>query len=117
MCAVKIVADDPTLSSIREGGGVVWVWLDPHGGLGGPALIYLDASMAPPGQSRQTKRKRSARRSHRFTEFPADGFELWCDFGKFHPPEELHLVLRRFPKRLEAFWNGAIFVTDDLPES
>ena len=95
---------------------VVWVWLDPHGGLGGPALIYLDASMAPPGQSRQTKRKRSARRSHRFTEFPADGFELWCDFGKFDPPEELHLVLRRFPKRLEAFWNGAIFVTDDLPE-
>ena len=54
--------------------------------------------------------------SHRFTEFPADGFELWCDFGKFDPPEELHLVLRRFPKRLEAFWNGAIFVTDDLPE-
>ena len=114
---MKIVADDPTLSSIHEGGGVVWVWLDPHGGLGGPALIYLDARRRHRVRvKRQTKRKRSVRRPHRFTEFPAEGFELWCDFGKFHPPEELHLVLRRFPTRLEAFWNGAIFVTDDLPE-
>ena len=115
MCAVKIVADDATQTYIHDGGGSVWVWLDPHGGLGGPALIYLDAALEPPGASKATRRKRSARRSHRFTEFEAGGFDLRCDFGKFHAPDELHLVRRRFPERLEAFWNGAIFVTDDLP--
>jgi hypothetical protein len=114
---MKIVADETTRTYIRDRGGDVWVWLDPHGGMGGPALIYLDAAMERPGASKATSRKRSARRSHRFTEFPADGFGLRCDFGKFDPPEELHLVARRFPARLEAFWNGAIFVTDDLPES
>jgi hypothetical protein len=113
---MDVVADERALSYIARGGGRVWVWLDPHGGLGGPALIYLDAGMEPPGVSKATRRKRSARRTHRFTEFPAVGFELRCDFGKFDPPKELHLVARRYPARLEAFWDGAIFVTDDLPE-
>ena len=31
-------------------------------------------------------------------------------------PEELHLVYKRWPRpRVEAYWNGAIFVGDDIP--
>ena len=102
---------------VQDNGGTLWVWLDPHGGLGGPALIYLDAATEAPGASKATRRLRSARRSHRFTEFDCDGFRLLCDFGKFEPPGELHLELKRVPKRhVEAFWDGKIFVDADLPE-
>ncbi len=60
---------------------------------------------------------RSARRSHRFTRFDFDGLRLLRDFGKFVPPDELHLELNRYPKRhAEAIWDGKIFVDADLPE-
>jgi hypothetical protein len=102
---------------VQDDGGTLWVWLDPHGGLGGPALIYLDAATEAPGSTKATRRMRSARRYHRFTEFDCEGFRLLCDFGKFDPPDELHLELKRFPKRhIEAFWDGKIFVDADLPE-
>ena len=46
---------------------------------------------------------------------PADGFEVLCSFGKYGVPRELHLTLARVPKKhLKAFWNGAVFVGDDL---
>jgi hypothetical protein len=102
---------------VGDRGGALWVWLDPHGGLGGPALIYLDAATEQPGATRATRRMRSARRPHRFTQFGCDGFRLLCDFGRFDPPAELHLVLKRFPARhVEAFWDGKIFVDADLPD-
>ncbi|HVF08136.1 MAG TPA: hypothetical protein VNC60_06120 [Actinomycetota bacterium] len=102
---------------VLDHGGTLWVWLDPHGGLGGPALIYLDAATEAPGATKATRRMRSARRTHRFTEFDCPGFRLLCDFGKFDPPSELHLELKRFPRRhVDAFWDGKIFVDADLPE-
>jgi hypothetical protein len=78
--------------------------------------IYLLAATEPPGTSRATRRFRSARRPHRFRTYPAEGFEVLFDRGKLEVPEELHLVLRRFPKpRVDAFWNGAIFAGEDVP--
>jgi hypothetical protein len=115
--AVRILGDSGVTAFIDEHGGRLWVWLDPHGGLGGPAVIYLEAAPERPGATRATRRKRSARRPHRFTSYTMDGLEVLCDFGRFDPPDELHLAVKRFPKRrIEAFWNGAIFVTDDLPQ-
>lgn len=114
---MEVLALEGVDGFVQDNGGTLWVWLDPHGGLGGPALIYLDAATEAPGSSKATRRLRSARRSHRFTEFDCDGFRLLCDFGKFEPPAELHLALKRFPKRhVEAFWDGKIFVDADLPE-
>ena len=114
---MEVKALDGVAGFVRANGGALWVWLDPHGGLGGPALIYLDAATEAPGATRATRRMRSARRTHRFNEFESDGFRLLCDFGKFDPPTELHLELKRFPKRrVEAYWDGKIFVDADLPE-
>jgi hypothetical protein len=118
VCAVKVVAVGDVAGFVNADGGTLWVWLDAHGGLGGPAVIYLDAATEPPGATRATRRMRSARRPHRFNTFDAEGFTILFDHGKFPPPDELHLVLKRFPKRhIEAFWEGAIFVDADLPES
>ena len=41
----------------------------------------------------------------------ADGFELWVDPGGLTPPEELVLEVRGWRiKRVEAYWNGCVFV-------
>ena len=40
------------------------------------------------------------------------------DFGNMNEPEELHFDRkgwRRGTQRLEAYWNGSVFVGDDIP--
>jgi hypothetical protein len=114
---VKIVEEGDVEAFVIAHGGILWIWLDPHGGLGGPALIYLDAATERPGSTRATSRMRSARRPHRFHTYQQDGYEIRFDHGAFDPPKELHLVMKRFPKpHVAAFWDGAIFVDADLPE-
>jgi hypothetical protein len=59
---------------------------------------------------------RSARLPHQFTTYDADGFDVLCSFGRYGEPEELHFELARFPRRhLKAYWNGAVFVGEDIP--
>jgi hypothetical protein len=112
---VKILEVGDVAGFVEANGGKLWIWLDPHGGLGGPALIYLNAATERPGSTRATSRIRSARRPHRFRTYERDGYKMLFDTGAFDPPEELHLVVKRFPKRhVEAFWNGAIFVDDEI---
>ena len=45
----------------------------------------------------------------------AEGFEIHYDFGRVPMPDELHLDRkgwRRGSHRLEAYWNGSVFVED-----
>jgi len=43
------------------------------------------------------------------------GFELLIDFGRRDLPEKLDLELKGWTnKRIEAFWNGCVFVDDDV---
>jgi hypothetical protein len=112
---LKIVASSAAADFIRANGGSVWVWLDPHAFVGG-GYVYLQAALEPPGASRATRRYRSARRPHRFEDVDADGFVVHLDRGRLQPPQELHLELKRWPKRrVEAYWNGAVFAGDDIP--
>lgn len=37
-------------------------------------------------------------------------FELLVPAGLARLPDELHLELRRFPRRVEAYWNGCAWV-------
>jgi hypothetical protein len=40
-----------------------------------------------------------------------DGFELWFDPAGLTPPEELVLEVRGWrTERVEAYWNGCVFV-------
>jgi len=112
---MEIVASDAATGFIRERGGRLWVWLDPHTWVGGVVYAYLQTATEPPGASRRTRRLRAARRPHRFHVFEGDGYEIHFEYGRFGPPRELHLELKRFPKRrVEAYWNGAVFVGDDI---
>jgi hypothetical protein len=113
---VKIVASDAVTRLIAERGGTLWVWLDPHQWIG-QSYVYLMTSTSQLGTTRATRRARSARRPHRFREFPAEGFTLLFDHGRLDPPEELHLEAKGLgrKKRVEAYWNGAIFVGEDVP--
>ncbi len=111
---MKIVADDAALDFVREHGGRLWVWIDPHQGVGG-GYTYLVASTAPPGATRQT-RMRSSRRATWFKTTRDRGIEVLLYPGSFQVPEELHLEMKgRRRDRIEAYWNGCVFVGDDIP--
>jgi hypothetical protein len=43
---------------------------------------------------------------------------LHHDFGRLEAPAELHLDVKGFrarTRRLEAYWNGSVFVGQDIP--
>ncbi len=63
----RVVASPKVAAYVREHGGSVWVWLDPHRCLVG-SYIQLEAHTEPPGTSRRTRLTRSSRRlsGHRF---------------------------------------------------
>ena len=113
---MKVVCDDSVQQHVAERGGRLWVWLDPQNFLM-TSTLYLLTSTEPLGTTRATRRSRSARKPHRFIEFPADGFRLLFDHGRLDPPEELHLLVKGLgrKKRVEAYWNGAIFAGEDVP--
>ena len=116
MRGVEIVASPEAADHIRAHGGTLWVWLDPHTWVGAMVYTYLQCATEYPGSTRATKRLRAARRSHVFHTYEAEGFTVEFEYGIFGPPQELHLAMKRIPKRrVEAYWNGAVFVGEDIP--
>jgi hypothetical protein len=112
---VKVLASSRACRHIRDQGGRLWVWLDPHRCLVG-SYTYLDAATEPPGSSRKTKLTRASRQPHRFQSVDADGFTVHFDPGRLDPPEELHIALKGWKnKRIEAYWNGCVFAGEDVP--
>jgi hypothetical protein len=82
---------------VRERGGRLFVWPDRLRCCQG--ATYLRTANDPPGG-----------RSFQ----PVDGshgFELWFDPAGLRPPDVLHLDIRGWrTKRVEAYWNGCVFV-------
>jgi hypothetical protein len=82
---------------VRERGGRLFVWPDRLRCCQG-ATYLLTASDPPPGRV-----FRPVEGSH--------GFELWFDPGGLQPPDELQLDIGGWrTKRIEAYWNGCVFV-------
>jgi hypothetical protein len=114
---MKLVVSPRAAEYIAANGGEAWVWLDPHRGIVG-SHIWLETHCEPPRSSRRSSFTRSSRRPHRFRTTEHEGITLHYDFGRMNPPEELHVDRkgwRRGTYRLESYWNGSIFVGDDIP--
>jgi hypothetical protein len=112
---MKIVCGKGVSELVVSRGGRLWIWLDPHQFLG-TSTIYLMTSTEPLGTTRATKRSRSARKPHRFKEFSQDGFTVLFATGQMALPEQLDLEVKGLgKKRIEAYWNGAIFAGEDVP--
>lgn len=95
---MNVVATPEAEALIRERGGRLFVWTDLRRCCGG--ATYLLSSF-----------ERRAGRTFRRVEGPS-GLELFVDLGRLRPPQELQLGVRgRRRKRVEAYWNGCVFVT------
>ena len=93
---MRVIVSKPASDLIEESGGRVYVW--PRKSRCCGAVTTLATSDKPP-------RRRDFVRAE-----TAEQFELYLDarLGRF--PDELHLDLRRFPRRVEAYWNGCAWV-------
>jgi hypothetical protein len=94
---MRVLASAQAAAMIQEEGGRLYVWLKRRRCCG--AVTTLAASTEPP-----------ASKDFRLVDRGAD-FELYIPSALTHVPEELHLDLRRFPRRVEAYWNGCAWVS------
>lgn len=93
---VRVVTSDPAVTAIREHGGRLFVWMRKGRCCG--AARTLATSYEPP-----------AEREFRRVEGTA-GYELFLPSSLGRLPDELQIDLRRFPRRVEAFWDGCVWV-------
>ena len=95
---MNVVAGRGVAELVAERGGRLFVWCDHQRCCQG--VTYLMTSTDP-------KERRS------FEEVPGtEGFELWFDPGPLQAPSELTLEVRGWrTKRVDAYWNGCVFVT------
>jgi hypothetical protein len=93
---MRVVVSAQAAELIEERGRRVFVWLQKGRCCGG--VTMLGTSNAPP-------------RRKKFVRVEADEeFDLYFDARIPRLPDELHLDLRRFPRRVEAYWNGCAWV-------
>jgi hypothetical protein len=93
---VRVVASEPAADLIREQGGRLYVW--PRRGRCCGAVTTLAAATHPPGG-------KEFRRVDR-----GDEFELYFPAALARVPDELHVDLRRFPRRVVTYWDGCAWV-------
>jgi hypothetical protein len=94
---VRVLASEPAVELIRERGGCLYVWLK-RGHCCHPVVTLASATEPPAGQ--------------RFRRVDGEGrFELYLPSSLARVPDELHLDVQRFPRRVEAYWNGCAWVT------
>lgn len=92
---MRVVASDSAAEFIREHGGRLYVWTRTSRCCGGRTLRA--ATEAP---SRLAFRRADA----------TAGFELFVPAALARLPDELHLDVQRFPRRVEAYWNGCAWI-------
>jgi hypothetical protein len=94
---MRVIASDSAADFIDQQGGRIYVWLKTGRCCG--AATTLATALEPPKQ-KQFKRAEGNQR-----------FDLYLDTRmSSRLPDELHFDLRRFPRRVEAYWNGCAWV-------
>ena len=94
---MHLVASDSALDLIRERGGRLYVWKKRKQCCGGATTRLGTATEAP------------ADVDFRRVD-GVGGFELYLPTSLATLPDELHVESHRFPRRVEAYWNGCAWV-------
>ena len=93
---MRIVVSEPAAELIAEGGGRLYVW-PTRAVCCGSVLRLASASTAP--KAKEFRRVDSAA-----------GCEVYMPAGLGRLPDELHVELKRYPRRIESYWNGCAWV-------
>ena len=93
---VQVVASESALATIREQGGRLYVWVRKGRCCGGTQTLATSSEPPPGTDFRRVE--------------AAAGFELFMPSRLGRLPDELHVELRRFPRRIEAYWDGCVWV-------
>ncbi len=94
---MRLVVSDAAETLIEQRGGRLYVWLKQGRCCGGHTTMLETSSEQPPRQ--EFRRVADVER-----------FELFLPVQLKRLPDELHLEQRRFPQRVEAYWNGCAWV-------
>lgn len=90
------MASEDAVRFVEESGGKLYVW--PRKSRCCGAVTVLAASSTPPT-------------GRAFRRLPSDSeVEVLVPEGLARLPDELHLEVKRFPRRVEAYWNGCAWV-------
>ncbi|HEY5059096.1 MAG TPA: hypothetical protein VII51_08755 [Gaiellaceae bacterium] len=93
---MRLVVSGPASDFIDEQGGRLYVWVKRSRCCGG--LRRLASATEPPPAIDFERAGDAA------------GFELFLPARLGAPPTELHLELRRHPRRVEAYWDGCAWI-------
>jgi hypothetical protein len=94
---MRVVVSEPASELIAQQGGRLYVWLMRNRCCGGGTRLVT--SVTPP--------------SDKEFRYVASGgtFELYLPQTLSRLPNELHIEVRRFPRRVESYWDGCAWVT------
>jgi hypothetical protein len=93
---VEVVASDAAAQLVEESGGRLYVWPKRFRCCG--SVTFLRSSTRP---SPETAFRIAA---------VTGRFEVLVPAALAQLPDELHLEVRRFPRRVEAYWNGCAWI-------
>lgn len=93
---MRLVASDDAVDLVRARGGRLYVWVQRSRCCSGLQTLST-SSEAPAGvEFRQVD--------------DTDRFDLFLPAGLARLPDELHVELHRFPRRVAAYWDGCAWV-------
>ncbi len=93
---MRLLVSEPAARLIGSRGGRLYVWPKKARCCGGLTTL---ATSTEPGPGREFRSAASL-----------DGVELFVPATLAPLPDELHVELHRFPRRVEAYWNGCAWV-------
>ncbi|HLX21614.1 MAG TPA: hypothetical protein VKR23_15825 [Gaiellaceae bacterium] len=92
---MRVVASDAAVDLIDERGGRLYVW-PKTSRCCRPGTFLVTSEVAKSGTS--------------FRQVDSEQFELYVPERLSPLPDELHVEVRRFPRRVEAYWNGCAWI-------
>jgi hypothetical protein len=93
---MRLVATDSAVDFIQERGGRLYIWMKRNRCCGGGYTLGATTAAPPKTEFRRLN--------------GTVGFELYVPAALGRLPDELHFQVGRFPRRIEAYWNGCAWI-------